>query len=126
MFTKAPTIVVADDDPSICEKLAELLAGIGYVVYSVDNSEDAVALCSQAVIDVVILDLNMPRLNGLEVLAKLKTSSSTSSIQVILYTASRNFCHPDMPIKGVADIVVKSATSTATILDSVRRLVLVA
>ena len=80
-------VLVADDDPDIVELLRLNLEAQGYSVVSADNGEDARTLALQLVPDLIVLDVMMPKMDGLEVLAALKAYASTRDIPVVMLTA---------------------------------------
>ena len=80
------TLLVVDDDESIRLLLRDEFCDSGYnVVTAVDGEEGLVAFDEQN-IDVVVLDLNMPKLSGEEVAAKLK--GKAPNVPVVIYTAN--------------------------------------
>src|SRR5665213_2343632 len=69
------TILVVDDDPLVLKVLQTLLVKKGgYHVVTAENGADALAQASKFPPQTVILDMNLPDMNGLEILQKLKTS----------------------------------------------------
>jgi CheY-like chemotaxis protein len=62
-------VLVLDDEPSIREAVRELLEGQGYEVLTVADGLDGLHALSQSLPDVIISDLNMPRMSGFEFLA---------------------------------------------------------
>ncbi|ADD68010.1 response regulator receiver protein [Denitrovibrio acetiphilus DSM 12809] len=80
------TLLVVDDDESIRLLLRDEFCDNGYnVVTAVDGEEGLVAFNEQH-IDVVVLDLNMPKLTGEQVAAKLKRKAP--QVPVVIYTAN--------------------------------------
>jgi DNA-binding NtrC family response regulator len=77
-------ILIADDDPNLRKVLTIELSGDGYEVQATDSGVRALELIEKGEPDVVILDLNMPGLNGMEVLKQIK--SLESSVEVIVLT----------------------------------------
>ncbi|MHB8741929.1 MAG: response regulator [Sulfuricaulis sp.] len=77
-------ILLADDDVELCEMLTQYLAAEGFTVESVNDGEAALAKAQAGKYDLVILDVMMPRLNGLDVLRTLRTKSL---IPVLMLTA---------------------------------------
>ncbi len=65
-------IMVIDDEPEICNILKEFLEGLGYQVITANSGPEGLNLISQNVVDVLILDLNMPGMHGIDVLKKVK------------------------------------------------------
>ena len=65
----AASILIVDDEPSIRKVLAAQLARFGYEILTAEDGETAVAMLADHPVDVVITDLKMPGISGLELLA---------------------------------------------------------
>jgi putative two-component system response regulator len=81
------TILVADDEVANRELLAELLSNEGFTVMTAADGAEALHQLSRACIDLILLDVMMPRLNGFELCAKVKGDPETCLIPVVLITA---------------------------------------
>ncbi|NNC78809.1 MAG: response regulator transcription factor [Acidimicrobiales bacterium] len=84
MSTDADCVLVVDDEPMVREVLAQYLANDGFTVLEAGDGEEAIALITEHNPDMVLLDLMLPKRNGLEVLSFIRT---TSQLPVILLTA---------------------------------------
>lgn len=82
----ALTIVVADDDPDIRRLVAEILRDEGYRVLVAANGQEALALVRARAPALVLLDLQMPLLNGWEVLEQLRREDIR--VPVVFMTAA--------------------------------------
>ncbi|NPV59165.1 MAG: response regulator transcription factor [Actinobacteria bacterium] len=69
-------ILVADDDPHIRRLIAELLAAEGYQVLLAEDGEEAMELCRDERPDLVILDIIMPKMDGMEVCRRLRDETA--------------------------------------------------
>lgn len=78
-------ILVVDDDPEMVDYLVEMLEGEGFVVFGAHSGRAALAFLETAAIDLVITDLEMPEMRGLELLEAIKTSRAGAL--VIIMTA---------------------------------------
>ncbi|MBI4533605.1 MAG: diguanylate cyclase [Candidatus Melainabacteria bacterium] len=76
-------ILVVDDDKAHALMLAELLKDAGYGVVSANDGFRALAACKVRTPDLILLDLTMPLMGGIEVLKRLKADERTKSIPII-------------------------------------------
>jgi CheY-like chemotaxis protein len=81
------TIVVVDDNPDIITIVRTILEGKGYNVICATSGAEMFTCVQQQKPNLIILDIMMPQMDGLEVLTRLKGSPETSAIPVILLTA---------------------------------------
>lgn len=94
----APTVLVADDREDNIELVRDLLTMEGYQVVSATDGQEALDRIYQHLPDLIILDLNMPRLNGYQVCERLKADPKTANIPVLMLTA---WAGPDQRVKGL-------------------------
>ena len=81
------TVLVVDDERDIRALLTTLLSNVGYDVMEAADGLAATEMACQEQPDVILLDVSMPALDGLEVLKRLRGDPITRSIPVILVTA---------------------------------------
>ncbi len=81
------TIAVVDDNPDIVNIVKAILEGKGYHVVIAYSGAELFTRLEEEKPALIILDIMMPEMDGLEVLTRLKNASETSSIPVILLTA---------------------------------------
>ncbi len=81
------TIMVVDDNPDIITIVRTILEGKGYNVFSATSGLELLDLLKTQKPDLIILDIMMPEMDGLEVLTRLKGMTETATIPVILLTA---------------------------------------
>ncbi|MCZ6564127.1 MAG: response regulator [Deltaproteobacteria bacterium] len=122
-MAKKKTIMVVDDNPDIVTVVKTLLEVKGYKVQSAYSGQEVFNLLAKQKSDLIILDIMMPRMDGLEVLTRLKGDSNTRPIPVVLLTAKQ----PDEAILGGYDIwadsyITKPFTNTQ-LLNVINRLI---
>ncbi len=88
MTDAAGTILAVDDDPDALLILDRLLCRNGYRVHTANGGRAALDVLHERRIDVVVLDVMMPDLDGLGVCAVLREDERTRGIPIILLTAS--------------------------------------
>lgn len=112
--TRATTsILVVDDEPNIVELLVLALEDEGYHVASAYDGEQAWGLVRQHQPDLIISDISMPRLNGLDLLDRLRERRPLARIPVILMSAVRRsidrpgavFVSKPFDLGGLLDLV---------------------
>jgi DNA-binding response OmpR family regulator len=81
-------VVVVDDDPMIRFLVQEYLAAAGFEVQAFARGAEMLETLASSQPDLVILDLQMPEMNGLEVLEKIRSSPETSSVPVLMLSAN--------------------------------------
>jgi CheY-like chemotaxis protein len=85
------TIMVVDDNPDLVEIIRMMLETSGFIVTCAYSGKDLFAGLEEQKPDLIILDIMMPQMDGLEVLTRLKEDQSTATIPVILLTAKVDY-----------------------------------
>ena len=80
-------ILVVDDEPDLLELVQYNLAQTGYDVTCVGSGEEALAAVGSSRPDLVVLDVLLPGMDGLDVCKKLKGDAQTSAIPIVMLTA---------------------------------------
>ncbi|MCP4700036.1 MAG: EAL domain-containing protein [Gammaproteobacteria bacterium] len=80
---KPSTILIIDDEQSIRESICEFLEDYGYKMLSAENGRIGLEIFAREKPDLVLVDLRMPEIDGLEVLARVTTNSSDTPIIVL-------------------------------------------
>ena len=115
-------ILVVEDDPLILEFMSEIIAGFDADVRPVGDSEAAATLVERERFDGIFLDLQMPKLNGFQVLEWLRNRPDLSTMAVAIMTSSDY--DPDMTRAyelGASSYLVKPPNAEA-LLALVQRL----
>lgn len=113
-------ILLVDDDPMLSEMYAERLKTADYLVTVTHDGESGLAAAKEGKPDIILLDIMMPKMNGLEVLKALKEDQETEKIPVILLTALIQELDKAKGIKsGAVDYYVKSETTPGDLIKRV-------
>jgi two-component system response regulator PilR (NtrC family) len=99
-------ILVVDDEQSLREVLSIMLKRTGYAVTSVADGEEAIELLNRDIFDLVITDLRMPKIDGLEVLRAAKSASPETVVLIITAFASADSAVEAMK-QGAYDYLTK-------------------
>ena len=81
------TVLIVDDTPENIRVLGEILEQEGYEVFVAENGLRALDILNSNSIDLVLLDVMMPEMDGFEVCRRIKATAGTASIPVIFLTA---------------------------------------
>ena len=116
------TILLVDDDPLIIRMYEANFKREGYDVLVASNGEEAVVQISKQKPDLILLDVMMPKMNGVETLKKLKSDEHTRDIPVIMLTNLGDKAEDVEGAKklGAADYLVKSETDLKTLSSKVK------
>jgi DNA-binding response OmpR family regulator len=117
-------ILLVEDDPFIRDLTSVKLNEKGFAVEVAHDGESALALLKREHSDLVILDLNLPGINGLDVLSAMKSDPLTKSIPVIIFT---NEDDPETKVSadkiGVQGFYIKASTSFDDLCAHVRTII---
>ncbi|CAN5155525.1 MAG: response regulator transcription factor [Nocardioides sp.] len=101
-------IVVADDDDDIRELVEFKLTTLGHDVVPCVDGAAALAACAEHVPDLILLDVTMPGMSGLEALAVIRSDSELAELPVVMLTAraQEGDIHAGLS-RGATDYVTK-------------------
>jgi CheY-like chemotaxis protein len=120
-----PKVLIVDDDPVMHLLYRKYLLEAGYELLTAKNSQDAMAVVSRQIPQLIVMDIMMPGGDGLSALRELKKSQSTRNIPVIVVTANvENYmtATQESENSGAASFLPKPL-SPARLMAEVKRLV---
>jgi len=104
----AKRLLTVDDSPSVRKLVEFSLKAKGFQVRSAGNGMEALKLMSGEQFDAIVLDINMPLMNGLEFLRKIRSEEAYASIPVIMLTTEGQDEDKDKAISlGATAYIVK-------------------
>ncbi len=99
-------VLIVDDEPMLRDLLSEALTGLGYECATTLSGDEALGYLSHHNVDVVLLDIKMPGMSGMDVLSLIRLSHSNTA--VIMMTAVKEVGVAVQAIKwGASDYIVK-------------------
>ena len=117
---RAERILVVDDDPSLVMVIEATLAGEGFHVSSAGSGNEALHLARETRPDLVLLDVMMPKLDGLEVCRRLRADRNTRYVCIILLTAKASSEDKVMGLRAGADDYLTKPFDPAELVERVR------
>ena len=115
---KKPVALIADDDDVMRLMLSEVAISAGFDVVGVGNGSEAIELAEEIDPDIILLDVNMPELDGYSACEYLRSSPATSLTPIIVVTAKDLTTEDHDRLTGrVEEIVEKNAFSREQLLQ---------
>ena len=86
-MTDAPLVLIVEDNPRNLKLVRDLLAFAGYRTLDASNGEDGVALARAHRPDLVLMDVQLPGIDGVEALARVRADPEIADLRVVALTA---------------------------------------
>ncbi len=122
MEGKAKQILIADDEPDILEIIRYNLEKEGYEVHTAKDGNEAIEKAKQLYPDLIILDIMMPRKNGVEVCQILRTQPSFQDTLIIFLTAMSDESSQIKGLETGADDYISKPISLKVLVSRVNAL----
>lgn len=115
-------VLLIEDDEATSEMYRLRLALDGYSVLIAADGEEGLAMAGRERPDLIYLDLHLPRLNGFQVLERLRSEPETAAIPVVILT---NYVEPELRLRGLElgalDFLIKFDITPADLSQGVER-----
>jgi CheY-like chemotaxis protein len=102
-----PKVLVVDDDPAILEICSDLLQTEGYTVSVATNGQQALEQIRTDPPQVILMDIMMPVLDGVEACRQVKANPTTADIPVVLMSARTNLTRQSQELASADALVAK-------------------
>ncbi len=117
-------VLVVEDSITSRSLLKNILESAGYSVTTAVDGIDAYTALKSATFDLVVSDVEMPRMDGFDLTAKLRADKNLSELPIVLVTALERREHRERGIEAGANAyIVKSSFDQSNLLEVVRRLI---
>ena len=117
-----PRVLVVDDDPQVLRLLRVNFELEGFDVASAANGEEALAEIASELPDVLVCDIMMPGIDGLEVVRRLRADPKTASLPVVMVSAKAQQADLAHGKDAGADEYVTKPFDPQDLIDAVQRL----
>lgn len=81
------TILLVDDSAMICHVVGQILRDSGYTVLTAKNGQEGIALAQEHDPRLIIMDVEMPVMDGIQATARIKSEPKTSHIPILIFTS---------------------------------------
>jgi two-component system alkaline phosphatase synthesis response regulator PhoP len=122
MVAMAARILIVEDDPDIAELVARYLDKAGFATERVASGRDALRQLASRPPDLVVLDLMLPQVDGLEICRLLRASEKTATIPIIMLTARADESERIVGLEIGADDYLAKPFSPSELVARVRAL----
>ena len=96
-------ILVVEDDPEVCDLIVTCISSENWNIFTAKDGIEALEKIFQGSVDLIILDINLPRLNGFDLCQIVKTNKKTKDIPVLILSASAQRSEIDQGFRMGAD-----------------------
>lgn len=117
----SPAILIADDILNNREWLSRLLTGLGFSVRSVENGEQAVLACEESDPQLILMDMHMPVMDGLEASRRIKSRAGGKETVIIALTADALEEHRRVVLEQDVDDFISKPCSEGELLEKIRK-----
>jgi chemotaxis protein histidine kinase CheA/ActR/RegA family two-component response regulator len=115
-------VLVVDDSLSARRALAQFIQDCGYEVRSARDGMEAAQIAAGRLPDLVIADMEMPRMNGIELTAHLRATPASAKVPVIMITSRSTAKHKEQAMAAGVNVYLNKPYSEDTLLAKVREL----
>jgi two-component system alkaline phosphatase synthesis response regulator PhoP len=113
-------ILVVDDELNIIKSLSDLLAASGYEVITAMDGKAGIELAEKAKPDLILLDIMMPKISGLELLKKMKSKEKHAHVPIIIVSAKSDVDTLSEAMWNYADKYITKPYDPQDILKSIQ------
>ena len=115
------TILFVDDSPVVVAAVREALLSDGFTVFTAGDGLEALDVVKQQHIDLILLDIDMPRMNGYQLCKLLKKDPAYKSIPIVMLTAKSAETDRIWGLKAGSDEYLTKPFNYAKIKEVIRR-----
>ena len=110
-------ILIVEDDEVLADSLIRAMVGVGYATDHAGDGERALSMLLDGCYDLVILDINLPRLDGFAVCRALKQDPATRHIRVLAMTGYPTAANIERIMDAGAEVCLEKPIDTVRLLE---------
>ena len=117
---KKPTVLIIDDDPTTRKVLTGGLAMAGLPVHLASSPEEASDILAEKPVDVIVTDLIMPKISGVDLIQAVRAADHAKHIPIIVFTSGGNLeLTEQASLSGANVILQKHTTPPAKLIETI-------
>ncbi len=121
---KDSNILIVDDDVPTLNLIKEAVEQAGYNAIAESHSSKVMTLIESMNLDIAIIDLDMPEINGFDLIKEIKSKPEFSRLPVIIYTGKENYKEELKKIDGMfAELLEKSSTNIEELSETINQMI---
>jgi two-component system cell cycle response regulator DivK len=118
----APLILIVEDDPNSRKLLRDVLGTVGYETLEAETAEEGIRLARESVPALILMDIRLPGISGIEALRHLRDDARTRAIPVVAVTSSVMLAQRALALDAGFDALEHKPVSISALLGTVRRI----
>lgn len=120
LIKERPVALVVDDSLSARRSLAQFVGDMGMEVYTAKDGFEAIQIIQQRIPTVILVDLEMPRMNGLELTSHLRSNDETKDVPIIMITSRATEKHKSMAARVGVNTYLNKPWTDEELLTSIQ------
>jgi len=121
-ITDAPYALIVDDSLSARRSLAEYVKDLGYEILTAKDGLEAIEVIESKRPDIMLVDFEMPRMNGVELTAHVRADEKTRDMPIIMITSRATEKHQSMATSAGVNIYLTKPYSEDVLMEHIHRL----
>ena len=122
--TEPGRVLVAEDSFTVRSMLRNFIENAGFTVFTAVDGQEAFDFLQNELVDIVVSDVEMPRMNGFELTAKIRENIRFADLPVILVTALDSADDRQRGMEAGANAyIVKSSFEQSNLIETIKRLI---
>lgn len=120
LIKERPVALIVDDSLSARRSLAQFVGDMGMEVYTAKDGFEAIQIIQQRIPTVILVDLEMPRMNGLELTSHLRSNDDTKEVPIIMITSRATEKHKTLAARAGVNTYLNKPWTDEELLSSIQ------